>query len=170
VRPDCYPQTGCTFAKRDVSDKYNLPIYTLRLPGSRIYVVNSTNLISAVQRQARTLDFAPIETRAAINVMGATPAGKEILNIEREGVGKHAYAVEFDKAIHPAVTPGPNLDTLNRLAVQKVDDFLNKLAAQIPRTLNLYEWTRENIAWATTEGVYGPKNPFRDPAILDAFG
>ncbi|KAF2119897.1 putative 25-hydroxycholesterol 7-alpha-hydroxylase, partial [Lophiotrema nucula] len=151
-------------------DKYDLPIYTLRLPGTRIYVVNSTNLIPAVQRQARVLDFAPVEARAAINVMGATPAGKEILNLERDGVGKHAYAIEFDKAIHPAVTAGVNLDAMNRLSVQKVSKFLDTLASHESQALKLFEWVRENIAWATTEAVYGPKNPFRDPEILAAFG
>ncbi|KAF1849697.1 cytochrome P450 [Cucurbitaria berberidis CBS 394.84] len=154
----------------DLRDKYNLPIYTLRLPGSRIYVVNSTNLITAIQRQPRVLDFAPIEAKAAINVMGATMAGKEILNQEREGVGKHAYAIEFDKAIHPAVTPGPKLDAMNRLSVQKVAEFLENTASSQSQTLNLYGWVREHISWATTEAVYGPQNPFRDSEILDAFG
>jgi hypothetical protein len=142
----------------------------LRLPGSRIYIVNSTDLIPAVERQARVLDFAPIEARAAINVMGATPAGKEILNQEREGVGKHAYAIEFDKAIHPALTPGPNLDVMNRIAVLKVAEFLENLASHKSQTLKLYKWVRENISWATTEAVYGPQNPFRNSEILDAFG
>jgi hypothetical protein len=157
-------------AEWNSSDRYNLPIYTLRLPGSRIYVINSSSLISAAQRQVRVLDFAPVEAKAAINVMGATPGGKEMLNQEREGVGKHAYAIEFDKAIHPALTPGQNLDALNRLSVQKVTEFLENLAAHKFQTLHLFEWVRENIAWATTEAVYGPKNPFRDPKILDAFG
>jgi hypothetical protein len=152
-----------------VSDKYNLPIYTLRLPGSRIYVVNSTALISAVQRQSRVLDFAPVKTKAAINVMAATPAAKEILHRESEEFGTFAYANSFDKAIHPALTPGFNLDALNRLSVQKVNGIFNRLGKQKSHTLNLYEWVRENIAWATTEGVYGPQNPFRDHAILQAF-
>ncbi|KAF2142289.1 uncharacterized protein K452DRAFT_248906 [Aplosporella prunicola CBS 121167] len=153
----------------DLRDKYNLPIYTLRLPGSRIYVVNSTSLIPVVQRQARILDFAPIEARAAINVMGATPEGRKILKMDRNGVGEHSYAIEFDKAIHPAVTPGTNLDAMNRRSVQKVSEFLDTLASQTPTTMMLYKWVQKEIAWATTEAVFGPKNPFQDPDVLDAF-
>jgi hypothetical protein len=152
------------------SDKYGLPIYTLRLPGSRIYIVNATNLIPAVQRQTRILDFAPVEARAAINVMGATAEGKEVLNLEREGVGKHAYAIEFDKAIHGAVTPGVHLDAMNRLSVQKVSQFLDALAKKQHQNLKLYDWVHKEISWATTDAVYGSANPFKHPAILGAFG
>lgn len=101
--------------------------------------------------------------------MGATPAGQKILKMNRNGVGEHSYAIEFDKAIHPAVTPGANLDAMNRLSVQKVSDFLNTLASETPKTMKLFEWVRKNIAWATSEAVYGPKNPFRDSEILAAF-
>ncbi|PVH98078.1 cytochrome P450 [Periconia macrospinosa] len=154
----------------DLRDKHHLPIYTLRLPGSRIYVVNATDLIPVVQRQVRVLDFAPVETRAVINVLGATPAGKEILNLEREGVGKHAYAIEFDKAIHGAVTPGVHLDAMNRLAVRQVSQILNNLATKQHQTLKLYDWVRKEISRATTDAVYGPENPFKQPGILEAFG
>ncbi|KAL4974461.1 hypothetical protein BDW66DRAFT_87889 [Aspergillus desertorum] len=37
-----------------------LPIYTLRLPGVRLYVENSAPLISAVQHHPRTFSFSPI--------------------------------------------------------------------------------------------------------------
>ena len=118
----------------------------------------------------RVLDFAPVETRAAINAMGATKAGQEVLNLEREGVGKHAYAIEFDKAIHSAVTPGVHLDAMNRHAVQKVVQFVEALASQQSQNIKLYDWVRMNISRATTDAVYGPGNPFRDPRVLDAFG
>ena len=101
--------------------------------------------------------------------MGVTPASKKILNQEREGVGKHAYAIEFDRAIHSGVTPGVYLDAMNRLSVQKVSEFLATLASYQFQTLKLFEWVRVNITWATTEAVYGPKNPFRDSTILPAF-
>lgn len=104
-----------------------------------------------------------------MNVMGATPAGKEILKMNRNGVGEYSYLIEFDKAIHPAVTPGASLDTMNRLSIQKVSEFLDALASNAPTTMNLFEWVQKSIAWATSEAVYGPRNPFRDPKILSAF-
>lgn len=151
------------------SDKYNLPIYTLRLPGSRIYVINSINLIPAVERQVRVLDFAPIESRAAIYVMGATPAGQKILKMNRNGVGEHSYAIEFGKSIHPTVTSGAKLDSMNRLAIQKVSEILDTLAWETPKTMKLFEWVRKNIASTTSDAVYDLRNPFRDPEILAAF-
>ncbi|KAJ4296488.1 hypothetical protein N0V90_006533 [Kalmusia sp. IMI 367209] len=127
-------------------------------------------LIPLVQRQTRILDFAPVQTIAAINVMGVTPAGREILNIEKEGVGKHAYAIETDMAIHAAVTPGVHLDAMNRLSVQKICEYLNALASETPKDLRLYNWVSKQISWATTDAVYGPRNPFKDPEVLEAFG
>ena len=150
-------------------DKHHLPIYTLRLPGSRIYIVNSTNLIPAVERQVRALDFAPIVSGAVINMMGATPAGQRMLKMGRDGVNEYSYAIEFDKAIHHAVTPGAHLDAMNRLSVLQVSNILNRLAWETPKAMKLFEWVRENIALATCEAVYGPRNPFRDPELQAAF-
>ena len=101
--------------------------------------------------------------------MGATPAGQKILKMNRNGVGEHSYAIEFDKSIHSSVTPGAKLDAMNRLSVQKVCKILDTLASEPPKTIKLFEWVRENIAWATSEAVYGPENPFRDPENLAAF-
>ena len=134
-----------------------------------MYIVNSTELIPIVQRQHRVLDFAPVEARAAINVMGATAAGKEILNFEREGIGKHAYAIEFANAIHDAVTPGVHLDAMNRLAVERVSQLLDDLATKSHQNIHLYKWVSRVISMATTDAVYGPENPFKHPGILEAF-
>jgi hypothetical protein len=102
--------------------------------------------------------------------MGATSAGKEVLNVEREGVGKHAYAIEFAKAIHGAVTPRVHLDTMNRISVQKVCRFLDVLGSKTLQDLKLYDWVHKQIARATTDAVYGSENPFKDPEVLEAFG
>jgi len=83
----------------------------------RLYIINSTELIPIVQRHFRILDFAPLEAKAAMNVMGASPEGRKILVREVEGVGEFGYPILFDKAIHPAVTPGPKLDAMNKLSI-----------------------------------------------------
>ena len=35
--------------------------------------------------------------------------------------------------------------------------------------LYLAAWLREVVTAATTDSIYGPKNPFKDPAISQAF-
>jgi hypothetical protein len=135
----------------------------------RLYIINSTELIPVVQRHFRILDFAPMEAKVAINVMGAGPEGRKILVRDRNGVEDFSYAIEFDKAIHPAVTPGPLLDAMNRLSVQKVFEALERLSGQAPRSLKLFKWVKEEITLATTGAVYGPKNPFSDAKIRDAY-
>ncbi|KAF2684607.1 cytochrome P450 [Lentithecium fluviatile CBS 122367] len=153
----------------DLRDKFNLPIYTLRIPFMRLYIINSTELIPIAQKQVRILDFAPMEAQCAINVMGAGPDGKKILIRDRDGVKDYSYAILFSKAIHPAVTPGPSLDAMNRLAVQKVSQALGKLSSQASKPLGLFEWVREDITLATTDSVYGPKNPFREAKTREAY-
>jgi hypothetical protein len=110
-----------------------------------------------------------MEAKVAINVMGASPEGKKVLVKTRDGVEDFSYAILFDKVIHPAVTPGPKLDAMNRLSVQKVSEALDMLASQAPTTLRLFEWVKKEITFATTEAVYGPKNPFADPKIQEAY-
>jgi len=130
----------------------------------RLYVINSTELIPVVQRHFRILDFAPLEAKSAINVMGASELGKEIV-LKND----FAYPILFHKAIHPAVTPGPLLDSMNREVVQKVTETMETLASQAPRTLKLFEWVKTEIARATTEAAYGPQNPFRDAKVQMAY-
>ncbi|KAI1373518.1 hypothetical protein F4677DRAFT_448347 [Hypoxylon crocopeplum] len=59
-------------------DKYSLPIYTLWLPSTKMYVVYSTSPIPVVRRQFRALAFGPIEAATAKNVMGASDQEIEI--------------------------------------------------------------------------------------------
>jgi len=145
--------------------KFNLPIYTLRLPGHRLYVVNSTSLIPIVQRQFRTLAFTPIEAKAAADVMGASNTANEIL--AQNMTGDEGYLMGFAKAIHPALSPGASLDAMNRVTVQAIAESLNRKRA--PMTVDMFKWIRHKVVFATTEGVYGPKNPFRDAPIEDAW-
>lgn len=122
-----------------------------------------------MQRQVRILDFAPLEASVATNVMGASPEARKILVREMEGVGKFAYPILFSKAIHPAVTPGPKLDAMNRVSIHTVAERVEILASQTPVTLKLFEWVQKEITHATTEAVYGPKNPFREARLREAY-
>jgi hypothetical protein len=135
----------------------------------RLYIINATELIPIAQKYYRILDFAPMEAKVAINVMGASPAGKKILVKNVNGVEDYSYPILFDKAIHPSVSPGPGLHAMNAKSVQNVTRIVTQLATQTPKKLNLMEFARKNITEATTDAVYGPENPFADPKIQQAY-
>ncbi|KAF2198497.1 cytochrome P450 [Delitschia confertaspora ATCC 74209] len=149
-------------------EKYHLPIYTLRMPGSRIYVVNSAALISNVQRQFKVLAFPPLEAKLSAKVCASSKTAHEILMTNVNGdEGYWGYSITFHNAILPGLSPGPGLDAMNRVMVQKISASADRL--EKPRTVWLYEFIKHEIALATTDSVYGPANPFKDPAVEQGF-
>ncbi|KAI0806444.1 cytochrome P450 [Xylaria sp. FL0064] len=152
---------------RLMRDKYNLPIYTLRLPGTRLYVVNSPSLITSVQNQFRKLSFTAIEANIAANLIGVSKATNAIIG--RDLTSDNGYLMSFPKYVHSALSAGPGLDAMNRRSIQVITKSLNTRALQGTTTIDMFLWVRHELLLASTEGVYGPKNPFRDPAMEEAW-
>ncbi|KAI1459617.1 cytochrome P450 [Annulohypoxylon moriforme] len=150
-----------------MKDKYNLPIYTLRLPGTRLYVVNSITLIPVVQRQFRALSFTAIEAAVAKNVIGVSKTTNDIISSNL--TVDEGYLMSFSRYIHPTLNAGSSLDTMNRRAVQVIADSLEEWANGGPVTVKMFHWIRHELVNATTESVYGPHNPFRDPEMEKAW-
>ncbi|KAF4630698.1 hypothetical protein G7Y89_g7435 [Cudoniella acicularis] len=151
----------------ELRDKYDLPIYTLRLPGSRLYVVNAISLIPAVQRQFKTLAFPPLEAKLAMSICGSSKTANEILSTNVNGdEGYWGYSITFYKTIHTPLAPGPELDAMNRVMAQKVAASIDRLEEKV---VGLFDFIRHEITLASTDSVYGPKNPFKDPAIEESF-
>ncbi|KAF7867294.1 hypothetical protein EAF04_005377 [Stromatinia cepivora] len=149
-------------------DKYGLPIYTLRMPGQRIYVINSLSLIPPLQRELKTIAFAPIEAQAAATVMGVGPAGNAIIGSDK--MFEHdSYLSTFVPSTFPALSPGPGLDAINGAAIQYMSHSLGKLGENGSTAVELFSWVRRQLFMATTESIYGPKNPFRDSTLEQAW-
>lgn len=138
------------------------------MPGQRIYVVNSLPLIQSLQRQIKTIAFAPIEAQAAATVMGVGPAGNAIIGSEKM-LEDNSYLSTFVPSTHPALSPGPGLDAINGAAVRYISDSLAKLSGGSATTVELFSWVRRELFMATTESIYGPNNPFRNPALENAW-
>lgn len=95
----------------------HLPIYTLRIPGARLYAINSLDLIPAVQRQWRTLIFAPIQVKAAKAGMGASKEAIAVL--ERDMVTEQGFVNGMVKVTHPTMSNGSaGLGKLNARAFE----------------------------------------------------
>lgn len=81
------------------------------------------------------------------------------------------YLPTFYSAIHPTLLPGEGVDAMNRdmlkLVAAAVDGLSKRKggAMKVP----LFGWVKHQISLATTGAVYGPHNPFGDPAIESAY-
>lgn len=85
--------------------------------------------------------------------------------------GNWGYVPTFHKAMYPALSPGPQLDAMNRVMAQKVTACMDQLFEQQKekKPLRLFEYIQHEITLATTGSVYGPQNPFNDPMMEKSF-
>lgn len=147
-------------------DEYNLPIYTLRMPFSRMYIVNSTELIPELQRHWRTVSFGAISAGAGA-ITGMSDKGLELLN--RDLQNEHDFTLSTPKFITPSMAPGEDLDAMNRRAVEIYAEETEALRERGAVRVGLREWVRQIMVTSTSEAVWGPQNPYGDAAIAEAW-
>ncbi len=148
---------------------YKLPIYTLRLPFARLYIVNDRSLISTIERQSKIISFAAVEAEASTNLLGMSEATNA--TIKRDPTGENGHFTSFHHAVRPVLAPGPGLDTMSRRSVNSLaTSFAYLRARQAPSTtVSLFAWVQHEITMATTDAEYGPANPFRDSEFEQAW-
>ncbi|KAK4221096.1 cholesterol 7-alpha-monooxygenase [Podospora fimiseda] len=151
---------GCYINLRN---QYNLPIYTLRMPFGRIYVINSTELISAAQKQWKQISFAAVAADAG-TAIGMSDSSVKLMHTDLNN--ENSFSLSWPRYILPALTPGPDLDVLNRKAIHVLVEEMEKSAT---KTVRLWDWTQRIMTSATTEAVFGPQNPFRDQEVVDSW-
>ncbi|KAJ8131749.1 hypothetical protein O1611_g1878 [Lasiodiplodia mahajangana] len=156
----------------DLSKQVAAPIFTMALPGQKMYVVTNPELIQMVQKQHKTLAFPPIEAKFASTVCGASHEAQSILakNVNGDD-GDFGLSMESYEAMRSALKPGSDLDDMNRSMIREVVKLFGQLQPDKgkSKTLGMHGWLRDAITTATTRSVYGPLNPYDDPEIVDAF-
>lgn len=147
-------------------DTHRLPIYTLRLPFSRMYIVNATDLIPELQKHWRTVSFAAIAADAG----GTVGMSKESVKLMHDDLtSEHGFSLSWPKYIMSAMGPGKDLDAINRRAIEVFSNDMEVLRADGTVKVGLWEWSRQTMVTSTTEAVWGPKNPYRDAAVAEAW-
>ena len=98
-------------------EKHQLPIYTLSIFGAKLYIVNSLDLVLAVQKQAKALSFMHLVTRMVGPVSNASAEACQILERSLDNAESGTGVVpEFFKLNYVYLAPGAYLDTMNRTA------------------------------------------------------
>ena len=131
-----------------------------------MYIVNATDLIPLLQKQWRTVSFAAIAADAGTAV-GISKEGVKLMHQDLDS--EHGFSVSWPKYIMPAMSPGKDLDAINRRSIEVLADEMKALRAKGTSRLGLSQWSRQTMVTATTEAVWGPQNPYRDPAVAEAW-
>lgn len=147
-------------------DAHRLPIYTLRLPFSRMYIVNATDLIPSLQKHWRTVSFAAIAANAGHSV----GLSKKAVKLMHDALtSEDGFSLSWPKYVMSAMSPGNDLDSMNRVAIETFANQTETLRTSATVKVGLWQWTRQTMVMATTEAVWGPQNPWRDPAVAEAW-
>ena len=142
------------------------------MPGQKIYVVTTLDLIQKIQKLPKILAFPPIEAKFASQVCGSSQeAHKILMNNVNGDEGDWGLSMESYEAMRAALKPGGGLDDMNRLMIQSIAESLEALAPDAGKTvrISLSHWLRDQVTAATTTSVYGPQNPFQDKDVVEAF-
>jgi cytochrome P450 len=134
------------------------------MPGGRVYIVNSPDYISAIQKNPRELSFWFIEASLTKNLGGISDkANKILLENARGDKGSNSLVVDGMKVTHKAMT-GDALDIISLAAIKRatraIDDSI-KLDGEI----ELWDWSQHVFSLAVSSSVYGPENPYENERL-----
>ncbi|KAK1830673.1 cytochrome P450 [Podospora conica] len=157
----------------DLSHQTDAPIFTVSLPGQKMYVIAKPDLIRAAQKQHRILAFPPISAKFSTKICGSSPHAQTVIDASVfSDEGDSGIWVDIHDAMHAALRPGAPLDDMNRDMLKRITEALDELehsSANAPQTWHLNAWLKDAVTTATTRSVYGPRSPFEDKAVVDAF-
>jgi hypothetical protein len=135
--------------------------------GGRLYVVTDPNLIATVQRHYKELSFWFLEGAFTVKLGGLTKDGAQRLT--QNATGREAGAsllIDGMKAIHVAMNSG--LYAMIQVATEIVVVAMDMLEEKGVAEVDLWQWIDRNVSSMTTGAVYGPLDPYRDPAIASS--
>ena len=159
-------------ANHTCSQQSHLPIFTMTIPGQKMYIVTTPGLIQAIQKQPKVLAFPPIEATFATRVCGSSDEAHKILMKNVNGdEGDWGLSMDTYAAMKDALAPGQKLDEMNNVMIQNIAASLDALKppAGKQKKLGLAKWLRNVVTAATTNSVYGPQNPFKDQEVEEGF-
>ena len=142
------------------------PIYTFDLYATKIHIVKTGKLVSAVQRNHKLISFDPFMTAAAKRMAGITGKGLKLLQEKR--CGGDGINETIVNAMHSALL-GPALDVMNQKMISGLYSSVDALWVNGESSLDLHAWCRHSITVASTRAVWGPKNPYESENLRSAF-
>ncbi|KAJ4301953.1 hypothetical protein N0V90_004049 [Kalmusia sp. IMI 367209] len=134
---------------------------------NKAYIVNSPSLVAAVQKNHRVISFDPFLTGAAKRMAGITGPGLELLREEQNG--GQGINNKVLHSMHPALL-GTGLDRMNEKMIKFLKFSMDELATtrNINTSFDLHAWCRHAITAASTDAIYGLRNPYKDREVEES--
>lgn len=139
-------------------------LFSLAMPGGRIYIANSADVISEIQKKPRSLSFWFIEATLTKNLGGISDEANTILLDNARGdKGQNSLVVDGMKGTHQAMA-GDHLDRMTLASIRRVEEEVNE-AKITNKEMDLWDWAQHIFTLAVSRGVYGPDNPYEDERV-----
>lgn len=158
------------------SARINSPIYTLPVPGSRLYVISDPALTTQCFRLSKALTFTPFIKELGCRLTGASSKARRIIEYNMDGsLSKEGYVIEIHDRTIQALTPGPELNRISHCFLRDLTDrYLAPLESHLARhqtkSIGLLAIIQEFVTFSSTTGLYGARNPFlQDRSLADDF-
>ncbi|KAH8667574.1 cytochrome P450 [Tricladium varicosporioides] len=153
----------------NLSNKWKLPIFSLRMFGGEVHVVSSPELMHALHKLPKSISFWFLEAQFSAQLSGISQKSSSNLlaNLSPES-NEASLLIEGLKATQHAMSAQGGVEDTVFAAAQVIKRRLDALCDG-GRNVNLWAWTQHEITLATTESVYGPSNPYRDAKVEEGF-
>jgi hypothetical protein len=153
-------------------------VFTLPVPGSRLYIVTEPSLAAAVQRASRALSFTPIIPEVTERVLGLDKATMEITrrNLDPGPGDERGFLADIQDMVYAWFGPGDYLNEISLDAARELRHELLSFATYLEtrpssrEPVDLIEWVRHLVTVSTAKYFYGPQNPIAlDPGLEECF-
>ncbi|KAF9887730.1 hypothetical protein FE257_009683 [Aspergillus nanangensis] len=131
---------------------------------NKVYVITSPELVRGVQRSHHALSLNPLFTRTAESVGGIKGPGVELLGVKDHDLGHRVVA-----AMRPTLL-GEGLDHINSTMINCLQTIVQDLKTQATdNVFDLYDWCTSAMTLASTDAIYGPRNPYQKESVRKAY-
>ncbi|KAN0096547.1 cytochrome P450 [Hyaloscypha variabilis] len=151
-----------------LSRKVNLPIYTIRVMGTRMYILRSPELIQKTFANPKAFTFDTFAATAVRRLLNISEPDMKVLLQEPGPENRPSYSHDIHDLTHSTLTPSAALSQLNDAFQTRLAKSFNEIDTE-GTTVNLHQWSRDVVTHAACAAILGPDNPYEDdPSLISA--
>ena len=134
----------------------------------KVYVVVSPDLITAVNRNSKSLAFNPFIAQLGKRITAHSEACSHIVQHNLNGENGPGYVIDVHDGTVAALAPGSDLEDMTEVMLHEALRCLESLDGGVE--VDLFAWMRLTVTTCSTRAIYGPCNPFSaHPSLIRFF-